>query len=63
MSSCRVSTRSGTIRKISVIVKKYGSLVLGEQGELMVELQDENSAKQLSIDLKEHFSDQVLLAP
>ena len=44
-------------------IEKHGRLVVGEAGELMVELPDEKAAKALSDTLAEHFGDQVLLAP
>ena len=44
-------------------VKKNGRLVVGEDGELMVEFEDERAAEALSEALKERFGDQVQLAP
>jgi hypothetical protein len=50
-------------RDIADVVKKYGRLVIGEGGELMVELADQKSAEELSTVLAERFGDQVLLSP
>jgi len=44
-------------------VEAYGKLVLGDQGELMVEFSDQKSADALSASLSQKFGDQVLLAP
>ena len=48
---------------VAGVVKEYGRLVVGDRGELMVEFEDDNSAKALSESLKLHFGDQVQLAP
>jgi hypothetical protein len=48
---------------VAEIVKQYGRLVVGDGGELMVELPDENAAGALSKALAERFGDQVQLAP
>jgi hypothetical protein len=48
---------------VAEIVKKYGRLVVGDGGELMVEFEDEKNAEGLSEALKERFEDQVQLAP
>jgi hypothetical protein len=45
------------------IVEAHGKLVLGDQGELMVEFTDQKAVDILSASLSEHFGDQVLLAP
>lgn len=45
------------------IVEVHGKLVLGDQGELMVEFTDQKAVDILSASLSEHFGDQVLLAP
>ncbi len=45
------------------MVERHGRLMVGEAGELMVELLDEKAAKALSDALTEHFGDQVLVAP
>ena len=44
-------------------VEAHGKLVLGENGELMVEFRDQKSADALAASLVEKFADQVLLAP
>ena len=44
---------------VEKIVEAHGRLVVGEKGELMVELSDEKKAEELS----SHFGDQVLLSP
>lgn len=48
---------------VAEVTKKHGRLVVGEQGELMVELTDEKAAEALSKALAERFEDQVLIAP
>ena len=45
------------------IVEEHGKLVLGDQGELMIELADQKAVDGLSASLSERFGDQVLLAP
>lgn len=49
--------------EIAGVVKKHGSLVLGDNGELMVEFENEEAAEALGLDLSGHFGDQVLVAP
>ena len=49
--------------EVSEVVEKYGKLVVGEKGELMVELAEENHVDSLSLNLKEKFGEQVMLAP
>lgn len=49
--------------EVAKIVEVYGQLVVGEQGELMVELEDKNAVDALSEDLSKNFGDQVLLSP
>lgn len=49
--------------EVAEVVKKYGRLVVGEEGELMVEFEDRNAADALAAALKDRFEDQVLLAP
>lgn len=44
-------------------VEAHGKLVLGDSGELMVELADQKAVDALSSSLAERFADQVLLAP
>jgi hypothetical protein len=48
---------------VAAVVKKHGRLVVGEKGELLVELPDEKTAEALSEALSERFGDQVLIAP
>lgn len=45
------------------MVEAHGQLVLGDQGELMVEFADQKAVDSLSASLSEHFGDRVLLAP
>lgn len=48
---------------VADVVKKHGRLIVGEEGELMVELTDQETAEVLSSALSERFGDQVLIAP
>jgi hypothetical protein len=48
---------------VAEIIERHGRLVVGEAGELMVELPDEKAVKILSDALSEHFGNQVLVAP
>ncbi|MCX5814520.1 MAG: hypothetical protein NT178_18555 [Proteobacteria bacterium] len=48
---------------VAEVVNKYGRLVVGDSGELMVEFEDENAARGLSKALGERFGVQVQLAP
>jgi len=50
-------------KDVAAVVKKFGRLVVGDKGELLVELADQKAADALSADLSEHFGDQVLIAP
>jgi len=45
------------------IVERHGKLVVGDNGELMVEFKDQNAAETLSKALSDQFGKQVLLAP
>lgn len=49
--------------EVAPVVEAHGRLVVGENGELMVEFQDDHAAETLSRALSERFGDQVLLAP
>lgn len=49
--------------EILPVVEEYGKLVVGENGELMVEFTNQKSCDALSSALLEKFGDQVLLAP
>ena len=48
---------------VAAVIEEYGRLVVGEKGELMVEVIEENAVQDLSTALSEHFGDQVLLSP
>jgi hypothetical protein len=48
---------------VAEVVKKHGRLIVGEEGELMAEFNDQNAAEALSAELTERFGDQVLLSP
>jgi hypothetical protein len=48
---------------VAEVVQQHGRLVVGEQGELMVECADEETAGTLGEVLRERFGDQVQLAP
>jgi len=45
------------------IVEEHGKLVVGEKGELMVEVTNQKVLDALSTSLSDRFGDQVLLAP
>ena len=49
--------------EVAEVIEDYGRLVVGEKGELMVEMEDNKIAETLSTALKERFDDRVLLAP
>jgi len=49
--------------EILEIVESHGKLVVGDNGELMVEFEDQNTAETLSRALSNKFGNQVLLAP
>ncbi len=49
--------------EVAELVKKFGRLVVGDAGELMVELPDTETAESLSAALTERFGDQVLISP
>jgi hypothetical protein len=49
--------------EIAEVVKQFGRLVVGDGGELMIELADENAASGLAKALTERFGDQVQIAP
>ena len=48
---------------VADVVKRHGRLVVGEDGELMVELTDQKAAESLSAALSDRFGNQVLIAP
>lgn len=49
--------------EVAALVKKHGKLLVGEGGELMVALDNEQSLADLRKTLADHFGDQILLAP
>jgi hypothetical protein len=48
---------------VGEVIKEFGRLVVGDDGELMVELPDERAADALAKALAERFGDQVQIAP
>ena len=50
-------------RDVSSLVNRYGRLVVGPDGELMVECADDETMEALGRALSEKFGDQVQLAP
>jgi len=48
---------------VAEVIESFGRLVVGEKGELFVELKDQAAAESLKKALVERFEDQVLLAP
>jgi len=48
---------------VADVVKRHGRLVVGDGGELMVEVSDQETAKALAYALAERFRDQVLISP
>jgi hypothetical protein len=50
-------------KDVAEVVKKHGRLIVGEEGELMVEFTDQPAVEALSAALSERFGDQVLLSP
>ena len=49
--------------EVATIVEAYGRLVVGERGELLVELSDQQAVEELTSALSKHFGEQVLLSP
>ncbi len=49
--------------EVAEVVKKHGRLVVGEEGELLIEFPDEKAAENLSAALAERFGEKVFLAP
>ena len=49
--------------EIAEVVKRFGRLIVGDGGELMVEFESEEAARNLGKALEERFADQVQLAP
>ena len=50
-------------KDVADVIKRHGHLVVGEGGELMVELSNQEAAEALSAALSDHFGNQVLIAP
>ena len=50
-------------KDVAEVVQKHGRLVVGDGGELMVELMDQRAAEALSSALSERFEDQILISP
>ncbi len=50
-------------KDVAEVVEKHGRLVVGEGGELMVELPGQEAAEALSTALSERFGNQVLISP
>ena len=50
-------------RDVAEVVQKHGRLVVGDGGELMVELKDQETAETLSSALSERFGGRVLISP
>ena len=50
-------------KDVAEVVQKHGRLIVGDGGELMVELTDQECAETLSAALSERFGDQVLISP
>jgi len=48
---------------IQPVVERFGRLVVGDGGELMIEFQGPEQAQALKSALKESFGDQVFLSP
>lgn len=48
---------------VAEVVKNHGRLVVGDAGELMVEFKNQKAVETLSSDLKDHFGQEVQLAP
>jgi hypothetical protein len=48
---------------VAEVVKKYGRLVVGDQGELMVECADNGVMDELSVALTKAFGGQIQLSP
>lgn len=49
--------------EVAGVVNKFGRLIVGDEGELMVELPDEKAVENLASTLKERFGDKVFIAP
>jgi len=49
--------------EVAEVVKQFGRLAVGDGGEFLVELPDENAADALAKTFAERFGDQVQVAP
>lgn len=49
--------------EVAEVIEAHGNLIVGDKGELLVELEDQEAVEGLSKVLLERFGDQVLLAP
>jgi len=49
--------------EVADVVKKHGRLIVGDEGELMVEFPDEEGAQHLAAALTERFGNQVFIGP
>lgn len=49
--------------EVAEVVEAHGSLKIGENGELLVEFENQQAAEALSKVLTERFEDQVMLSP
>ncbi len=50
-------------KDVAEVVRRFGRIVVGDQGELMVECVDEATIEALSEALLDRFGDQIQLAP
>ena len=50
-------------KDVAEVVKNHGRLIVGEEGELIVEFSDQDAVEALSSALTERFGNQVLLSP
>jgi len=48
---------------VAEVINEHGRLVVGDQGELMVEFENQEKVQALAAALQERFNDQVQLAP
>ncbi len=49
--------------EVAEVVKRYGRLVIGPQGELMVEFTEPEARDDLSSALRERFGEEIMLCP
>jgi len=50
-------------KDVADVIKNHGRLVVGDDGELMVEVPDGEAAEALSTALSDRFGNQVLISP